>query len=239
MCRPPASRPAAEIVGTAATLVSSTCLQGAFSTSPSEATASAVQANNLHLIRGFNREARRDRVPDERAAERAEHARVRRQWRARPASGIGTTPHHVADRRASGTSIPSSFRTWAPPTYATQIFRPSSSRRDSLPVDHRRPTRRLDAGSCAGTRIDPRQLEAPFVVVLGWFPDRDHRVGRPGPAGGDVGPRRRAASPTSIGPCICAYRAIDPPGEARSDLDMLPRLCPPDGLPRQAMARRW
>ena len=109
-----------ELIGTAEALVS-TVLQGVYQSN--QATAAACAVNNLHLLRGMLGRPGRRRVADERAADRAEHARDRRRRRPARASATGATPSTSASSPSCGTSTPTMIPHWAPPTHAMQIWR--------------------------------------------------------------------------------------------------------------------
>jgi len=110
---------AAEIVGTSPTLVS-TCLQGVYQSL--QATASAVQVNNLHLIRGligkpgctvFQMNGQPSAQNTRECGANGEFIAFR-NW---------NNPDHVADTARVWNVDPSSLPTWTPPTDAMRIWR--------------------------------------------------------------------------------------------------------------------
>ncbi|MFL5674132.1 MAG: molybdopterin oxidoreductase family protein [Chloroflexota bacterium] len=109
---------AAEIIGTSPTLVS-TCLQGVYQSL--QATATAVQVNNLHLIRGLIGKpgATVFQMNGQPSAQNTRECGVNgefiafRNW---------TNPEHVAETARIWNVEPSTLPTWTPPTHAMQIF---------------------------------------------------------------------------------------------------------------------
>ena len=114
---------AAEILGTSRTLVS-TCLQGVYQSL--QATATAVQVNNLHLIRGLIGKpgATVFQMNGQPSAQNTRECGVNgefiafRNW---------TNPDHVADTARIWNVEPSKLPTWTPPTHAMQIFQLAES----------------------------------------------------------------------------------------------------------------
>jgi anaerobic selenocysteine-containing dehydrogenase len=109
---------AAEILGTSPTLVS-TCLQGVYQSL--QATASAVQVNNLHLIRGligkpgatvFQMNGQPTAQNTRECGANGEFVAFR-NW---------NNAEHVAETARIWNVEPSQLPTWTPPTHAMQIF---------------------------------------------------------------------------------------------------------------------
>ncbi len=109
---------AAEILGTTPTLVS-TCLQGVYQSL--QATASAVQVNNLHLIRGligkpgstvFQMNGQPTAQNTRECGANGEFIAFR-NW---------NNPEHVAQTAKVWNVEPGKLPTWTPPTHAMQIF---------------------------------------------------------------------------------------------------------------------
>jgi anaerobic selenocysteine-containing dehydrogenase len=109
---------AAEILGTTPSLVS-TCLQGVYQSL--QATASAVQVNNIHLIRGligkpgstvFQMNGQPTAQNTRECGANGEFIAFR-NWK---------NPDHVAETAAVWNVEPSKLPTWTPPTHAMQIF---------------------------------------------------------------------------------------------------------------------
>jgi anaerobic selenocysteine-containing dehydrogenase len=205
---------AAEIVGTSPTLVS-TCLQGVYQSL--QATASAVQVNNLHLIRGligkpgctvFQMNGQPSAQNTRECGANGEFVAFR-NW---------NNPDHVAQTARVWNVEPSTLPTWTPPTDAMRIWRycetgairflwiMATNPAVSLPE--------LD-------RIH-RILEAdePFVVVSdAWLTETARRADVVLPTaiwGEKTGCITNADRTVHLG-----LKAIEPPGEARADLDIL------------------
>jgi ferredoxin-nitrate reductase len=109
---------AAEILGTTPTLVS-TCLQGVYQSL--QATASAVQVNNLHLIRGligkpgstvFQMNGQPTAQNTRECGANGEFIAFR-NWH---------NPQHVAQTAKVWNVDPAKLPTWTPPTHAMQLF---------------------------------------------------------------------------------------------------------------------
>ena len=119
-CRVPADKlvAAAEILGTSPTLVS-TCLQGVYQSL--QATASAVQVNNIHLIRGLIGKPGSTvfQMNGQPTAQNTRECGVNgefvafRNWH---------NPEHVAETARVWNVEPSKIPTWTPPTHAMQMF---------------------------------------------------------------------------------------------------------------------
>jgi ferredoxin-nitrate reductase len=205
---------AAAILGHVDTLVS-TVLQGVYQSM--QATATAVQVNNLHLIRGligkpgatvFQMNGQPTAQNTRECGANGELVALR-NWR---------NPAHVAELARAWNVDPRTLPTWGPPTHAMQIFRYAeegsirllwvigTNPAVSLP-DLARIRRILAQESLFLIVQDAFMTEtAQFADVVlptalwgektGCFTNPDRTV-------------------------HLSYRAVDPPGEARSDLDIL------------------
>jgi ferredoxin-nitrate reductase len=205
---------AAEIVGTAPTLVS-TCLQGVYQSL--QATASAVQVNNLHLIRGLIGKpgATVFQMNGQPSAQNTRECGVNgefiafRNWQ---------NADHVADTARIWNVEPSTLPTWTPPTHAMQIFQLAETGTIRFLW--------IMATNPAVSMPDLARIhrilasENLFVVVSDAFLTETAALADV------VLPAAIWAEKTG---CITnvdrtvhlADQAIDPPGEARSDLDIL------------------
>ena len=206
-------RAAAAILGGASRLVS-TVLQGVYQSN--QATASAVQVNNLHLIRGMIGKpgATVFQMNGQPTAQNTRECGANgelvafRNWQ---------NPRHVAEFASVLNVEPASIPSWSPPTAAMQIFRYAetgsirfmwiigTNPAVSLPELHR--IRRI---------LDREGL---FLVVQDAFPTETTRyadVVLPAALWGE-----KTGCITNADRTVhLARRAIDPPGEARSDLDI-------------------
>ena len=165
-----------------------------------------------------DRPARRRNPADERAADRAEQPRVRRRRRPAGIPQLGQPGSMCRSWPTLWNVDPLTIPHWAPPTHAMQIFgyaedgsigflwisatNPAVSMPESAP-DPQDPGRR------------PVLRRRPGPV-----PHRDRPARRRRAAGGGLGREDRHASPTSAAPSISRSKAVEPPGEARSDLDI-------------------
>ncbi len=205
---------AAEILGTSPTLVS-TCLQGVYQSL--QATASAVQVNNLHLIRGligkpgctvFQMNGQPSAQNTRECGANGEFVAFR-NW---------NNPDHVAETARVWNVEPSTLPTWTPPTDAMRIWRYCETGAIRfLWIMATNPAVSLPELG----RIH-RILEAdePFVVVSdAWLTETARRADVVLPTaiwGEKTGCITNADRTVHLG-----LKAIEPPGEARSDLDIL------------------
>ena len=179
------------------------------STSRSRRRPRPCQVNNLHLIRGHDRQARLRRLPDERPADRAEHPRVRRRRRPARASATGTTPSTSPSWPGSGTSSPTIIPHWAPPTHAMQIFRYAEAGSIKLLW--------ISATNPAVSLPELRRIreilakDGPVRRRAGRLPDRDRRSWPTSSCPRRSGARRPAASPTPTAPSTSRTRRSSRP----------------------------
>ena len=207
-------RAAATILGSAKSLVS-TVLQGVYQSN--QATAAAVQVNNLHLIRGMIGKpgATVFQMNGQPTAQNTRECGANgelvafRNWQ---------NPRHVAEYARVLNVDPEAVPAWAPPTPAMQIFRYvetgsvrflwiiGTNPAVSLP-DLRRIRKILDR-------------EGLFLVVQDAFPTETTRyadVVLPAALWGE-----RTGCVTNADRTVHLTRkAVEPPGDARSDLDIL------------------
>ena len=209
---------AAEILGTTPTLVS-TCLQGVYQSL--QATASAVQVNNLHLVRGligkpgatvFQMNGQPSAQNTRECGANGEFVAFR-NWH---------NPDHVADTARVWNVEPSTLPTWTPPTDAMQIWRYCETGAIRfLWIVATNPAVSLPELSRIHAILES---DEPFVVVSDAFLTETAR-------------RADVVLPTAIWGektgCITnadrtvhlGLKAIEPPGEARSDLDIFLDYC--------------
>ena len=189
------------------------------STSPTRRPPRRAQVNNLHLLRGMLGRPGRRRAADERPADRAEHARDRRRRRPARASATGTTPRTSASSPSCGTSTPGDDPALgaADPRDADLALRRAGL--DRAAVDLARPTRPC---RCPTSPASARILRARGAVRrrAGPVPDRDRRARRRRAARRRPGARRPARFTNADRTVHLSERAVDPPGEARADLDI-------------------
>ncbi len=207
-------RAAATILGTASRVVS-TVLQGVYQSN--QATAAAVQVNNLHLIRGmigkpgatvFQMNGQPTSQNTRECGANGELIAFR-NWQ---------NPRHVADYARVLNVEPAAIPTWTPPTPAMQIFR------------------YVETGSVRflwimGTNPGVSLPELPrirkvldrdgvFLVVSDGFPTETTRyadVVLPTALWGE-----KTGCVTNADRTVhLTAKAVEPPGEARSDLDIL------------------
>jgi anaerobic selenocysteine-containing dehydrogenase len=202
---------AAEILGTSPTLVS-TVLQGVYQSN--QATAAAVQVNNLHLIRGLI------------GKPGATVFQMNGQPSAQNTRECGANGELIAFRNFSNEQhVKDQARVWnvrpekipqAPPTHAMQIVKHAEE--GSI---------RLLWVLCSNPAVSMPSLarirnglEKPFLVVSDAFENEttEHAdLVLPTALWGE-----KTGTFTSADRTVhIAHRAIDPPGEARSDLDIL------------------
>ena len=135
-----------------------------------------------------------------------------------PASATGRTPSTSSDWRDSGTSTPRRSRTGTTHAHAMEIFRHAETGLDQVPVDHRHQPGRL-AARAAPHPQDPR-AGGPVRGRAGRLPDRD-RASWPTWCCRPRSGARRPGTFTNIDRTVhISHKAVEPPGEARSDLDI-------------------
>ncbi len=217
---------AAEIFGTAERLLS-TVLQGFYQSH--QATAAAVAGQQPAPAPRHDRPSRARAPPDERPAHGPEQPRGRRRRRPARLPQLGEPRARPAAGATSGTSTPTTIPHWAPPTHVMQIFRyaeqgsigssgsPAPTRPSPCPTwpASARSSPRTRCSSSSRTPSRPRRPSWPTSSC-------------PRPSGArsrDVHQRRPHRAPLRAG-----GRA---PRRGAQRPRHLPRLRPPDGLPRQ------
>ena len=204
---------AAEILGTTPTLVTSV-LQGVYQSM--QATAAACQVNNLHLIRGL---IGRDGcgIYQMNGQPTAQNTRECGADGDLPGFRNWDNPAHIAELAALWNVEPNVIPHWAPPTHAMQIFRYCeqgsikllwiSGTNPAVSLPDLRRTRRI---------LDRKDL---FVIVQDPFMTETASradVILPAAIWGE-----KTGCFTNVDRTVhLSQKAIDPPGEARSDLDI-------------------
>jgi len=211
----PASRlrAAAEILGAARTLVS-TVLQGVYQSM--QATAAAVQVNNLQLIRGLIGKPGCG-ILQMNGQPTAQNTRECGADGDLPGFRNWDNPAHVAELARIWNVDPGIIPHWAPPTHAMQIFR--YCEQDSIKmlwINGTNPAVSLPELPRIRRILEKEEL---FVIVQDAFmTETAERADVVLPAalwGEKMGCFTNADRTVHI-----SYKAIDPPGEARSDLDI-------------------
>jgi ferredoxin-nitrate reductase len=205
---------AAEILGTSPTLVS-TCLQGVYQSL--QATASAVQLNNLHLIRGLIGKpgATVFQMNGQPTAQNTRECGVNgefvafRNWQ---------NPDHVADTARVWNVDPEHLPTWTPPTHAMQIFQfAESGSIRFLWIIGTNPAVSLPELARVRSILASEHL---FVVVSDAFLTETAELADvvlPAAIWGE----KTGCATNADRTVHLSEQAIEPPGEARSDLDAL------------------
>jgi ferredoxin-nitrate reductase len=205
-------RAAAAILGGTRSLVS-TVLQGVYQSN--QATAAAIQVNNLHLIRGmigkpgstvFQMNGQPTAQNTRECGANGEMVAFR-NWQ---------NPSHVADFARVLNVDPESVPAWGPPTHAMQIFRHAETGSlRFLWIIGTNP-----AVSFPGLRRIRKILDGVFLVVQDAFLTETAQyadVVLPAALWG-----KKTGCVTNADRTVhLARKAIDPPGEARADLDIL------------------
>ena len=205
---------AAEILGTSPTLVS-TCLQGVYQSL--QATATAVQVNNLHLIRGLIGKPGSTvfQMNGQPTAQNTRECGVNGEF---VAFRNWNNPNHVAETARIWNVEPSTLPTWTPPTDAMAIFRycemgairmlwiMGTNPSVSLP-DVERINRILERD------------ELLVVVSDAYLTETARRADVVLPAA--IWGEKTGCTTNADRTVHLAMQAVDPPGEARSDLDIL------------------
>lgn len=205
---------AAEILGTSPSLVS-TCLQGVYQSL--HATASAVQVNNLHLIRGligkpgstvFQMNGQPTAQNTRECGANGEFIAFR-NWH---------NPQHVAETARVWNVEPSRLPTWTPPTHAMQMFQlaETGSIRFMWIIATNPAVSLPEAARIR--RILAR--EGLFLVVTDAFLTETAALADVVlPAA--LWAEKTGCTTNADRTVHLAQQAIEPPGEARSDLDIL------------------
>jgi ferredoxin-nitrate reductase len=214
--RVPAARleEAAEILGTSPTLVS-TCLQGVYQSL--QATAAAVQVNNLHLIRGligkpgstvFQMNGQPSAQNTRECGANGEFIAFR-NWH---------NPQHLADTARVWNVEPSTLPAWTPPTDAMHIWRYCETGQIRfLWIMGTNPAVSLPELGRIHSILD---ADDPFVVVTdAWLTETARRADVVLPAA--IWAEKTGCITNADRTVHLSDKAIEPPGEARSDLDIL------------------
>jgi len=205
---------AAEILGTSPTLVS-TCLQGVYQSL--NATASAVQVNNLHIIRGLIGKPGSTvfQMNGQPTAQNTRECGVNgefvafRNWK---------NPEHVAQTAKVWNVEPAKLPTWTPPTHAMQMFQLAD--RGSIRllwIIGTNPAVSLPESGRIRRILEKDDL---FVVVSDAFLTETAALADlvlPAALWGE----KTGCATNADRTVHLAEKAIEPPGEARSDLDIL------------------
>jgi ferredoxin-nitrate reductase len=205
---------AAEILGTTPTLVS-TCLQGVYQSL--HATASAVQVNNLHLIRGLIGKPGSTvfQMNGQPTAQNTRECGVNgefvafRNWQ---------NPDHVAETARIWNVEPATIPAWTPPTHAMQIFSfAESGLIRFLWIMATNPAVSLPESTRIRKLLGSDDL---FVVVTDAFLTETAKLADVVlPAA--IWAEKTGCATNADRTVHLSEKAIDPPGEARSDLDIL------------------
>ena len=205
---------AAEILGTAPTLVS-TCLQGVYQSL--QATATAVQVNNLHLIRGLIGKpgATVFQMNGQPTAQNTRECGVNGEF---VAFRNWNNPDHIADTARVWNVEPSSLPTWTPPTDAMAMFRYAEAGAIRLLwIMGTNPAVSLpEAARVHGILESPDLLT---VVTDAWLTETARRADVVLPAA--IWGEKTGCTTNADRTVHLSLKAIEPPGEARSDLDIL------------------
>ncbi len=206
-------REAAEILGTTPTLVT-TLLQGVYQSM--QATAAAVQVNNLHLIRGLLGRPG-CAVLQMNGQPTAQNTRETGCTSSLPGLRNWQNPAHVAELARLWNVEPARIPAWAEATHAMQIFR--YAEQGSLKLLWITATN--PAVSLPELRRIRRILEQPglFVVVQDAFLTETAQLADlvlPAAIWGE----KTGCFTNTDRTVHLTYKAIEPPGEARSDLDI-------------------
>lgn len=206
-------RAAAEILGAASTLVS-TALQGVYQSM--QATAAAVQVNNLHLIRGLIGRPGCG-VLQMNGQPTAQNTRETGCASALPGLRNWQNPAHVAELAHLWNVEPDRIPAWAESTHAMQIFR--YAEQGSIKMLWITATN--PAVSLPELQRIRRILEQPglFVVVQDAFLTETAQLADvvlPAAIWGE----KTGCFTNADRTVHLTYKAVDPPGEARSDLDI-------------------
>lgn len=204
---------AAEILGTARSLVS-TVLQGVYQSM--QATAAACQVNNLHLIRGLigtpgNGILQMNGQPT------AQNTRESGADGDLPAFRNWDNPEHIAELERLWNIEPMIIPHWSPPTHAMQIWRYAEQGSiEMLWISGTNPAVSLPELSRARKILQKEDL---FVIVQDAFMTETAELADvvlPAAIWGE-----KTGCFTNVGRTVhISHQAIEPPGEARADLDI-------------------
>ena len=226
ICDVPVSRlvEAAELLGTSERLLS-TVLQGFYQSH--QATAAACQVNNLHLIRGMIGRPGAG-VLQMNGQPTAQNNRETGANGDLPGFRNWENPDHVDELATLWNVDPGVIPHWAPPTHAMQIWRYAEQGPSSC-CGSRPPTR-----LCRCPTLPASATSSAVTTCSSWC----RTSSSPKPPSSPTwccrrrrGERSSAPSPTPTARSTFSEPAVDPPGEARHDLDILLDYAEPDGLP--------
>jgi len=205
---------AAEILGTAPSLVS-TCLQGVYQSL--QATASAVQVNNLHLVRGLIGKPGSTvfQMNGQPTAQNTRECGVNgefiafRNWH---------NPQHVADTARVWNVDPETLPVWTPPTHAMQLFHLAETGSVRwLWIMATNPA--VSLPELARVRKILAKADLFVIVSDAWLTETAALADVVLPAA--IWAEKTGCTTNADRTVHLSEQAIDPPGEARSDLDIL------------------
>jgi anaerobic selenocysteine-containing dehydrogenase len=204
---------AAEILGTSKSLVS-TCLQGVYQSL--QATASAIQVNNLHIIRGLIGKPGSTvfQMNGQPTAQNTRECGVNgefvafRNWK---------NPEHVAATAKVWKVEPSKLPTWTPPTHAMQMFQLADTGSIRfLWIIATNPLVSFPETARIRRIIEKENL---FVIVSDAFLTETAQLADVVlPAA--IWAEKTGCTTNADRTVHLSEKAVDPPGEARSDLDI-------------------
>jgi anaerobic selenocysteine-containing dehydrogenase len=205
---------AAELLGTTPTLVS-TCLQGVYQSL--QASAAAVQVNNLHIIRGligkpgatvFQMNGQPTAQNTRECGANGEFVAFR-NW---------NNPDHVADTARIWNVEPSTLPTWTPPTDAMKIFRYCET--GAVRFLWILATNPAVSMPEIGRIREILRREQLFVVVSdAWLTETAELAEVVLPTA--IWAEKTGCTTNADRTVHLALKAVEPPGEARSDLEIL------------------
>lgn len=206
-------RAAAQILGSTPTLVS-TALQGVYQSM--QATAAACQINNLHLIRGLIGKQGCG-IYQMNGQPTAQNTRESGADGDLPAFRNWDNPEHIAELARIWNVEPAIIPHWAPPTHAMQIWRYAEQGSiKMLWISATNPVVSLPELSRIRRILEKDDL---FVVVQDAFLTETAKVADvvlPAAIWGE-----KTGCYTNVDRTVhISHKAIEPPGEARSDLDI-------------------
>ncbi|MCU7492628.1 MAG: nitrate reductase [Ignavibacteria bacterium] len=206
-------RRAAQLIGEAKSMVS-TCLQGVYQSN--QATAAACQVNNIHLLRGMlGRQG--CGVLQMNGQPTAQNTRETGCDGALPAFRNWDNPSHIEELARIWNVNPVIIPHWSAPTHAMQLFRYCEEGSiKMLWISATNPAVSMPDLARIREILDKRDL---FLVVQDAFlTETSHRadVLLPAAIWGE-----KTGTFTNVDRTVhISYKAVEPPGEARSDLDI-------------------
>ena len=206
-------RAAADVLGTSPTLVS-TVLQGVYQSM--QATAAACQVNNLHLIRGLIGRPGCG-ILQMNGQPTAENTRETGADGDLPGFRNWDNPAHVGELARLWNVEPNVIPHWAPPTHAMQIWRYCEQGSiKMLWISATNPAVSLPDLGRVRRILEKDDL---FVVAQDGFPTETTRLADvvlPAALWGE-----KTGTYTNAGRTVhLSHKAVDPPGQARADLDI-------------------